>query len=224
MHTSLVVDRAHSRVFEFAVALAAANRVFTLHQLARHPDVSWRSQPVKRASEMLRPYAPSFDRTPGAFGEPFIFRLSALERRKRGIKQRPISARTQHIHHWLALGDVWMTLTFAGGRPLVWIPEPKDSAGFDVFFVWSRVAYLAEVQRWPIQTKQWKEKWRTRMEWYAQGGWRKAPWQRSDRLVKPTAVLIDLTAQQSSTIMLPDGMVYVRGLDGLTSRLARGKM
>jgi hypothetical protein len=102
------------RVFRFACDVAMAARLFTLEQIARHPDVSWRSQPVKRASEFLRDYSEWFEKMPGPHGKPFRWRLSTKAKRRLGVRFASVNGTSQKAEHWLGLGDIWMTLTFAG--------------------------------------------------------------------------------------------------------------
>lgn len=187
--------------------MASSARIFTLPQLARHPDLSWRSQPVKRASEVLRPYADSFDRMVTPIGCPHRWRLSDRERRKRGIRERKVDGMSQRAEHWLGLGDIWCALAFADGRPSEWIAEWDHQ--FDVYCVWRGKPLLIEYQRTPITSKQWQMKWQKRREWYASKQWQ----------MKPTVVLVDETGQREDTICAPRGTVHVRSIEELVRSL-----
>lgn len=196
-------------IFEFAVALSGAARVFTINQIARHPHLSWRTKPQKRARECLRPYHESFEKMPGSVNQPVIWRLSNKERRRRGIVDAKISGATQRREHWLGLGDIWCALTFAGGRPEKWITEWNRQ--FDVFCVWNDQPWLIEYQRTPITTKKWEEKWANRKEWFKSKEWD----------VKPRVVLVNVTNQEDSTVRVPGGTIHVRSIEELPRALRR---
>jgi hypothetical protein len=187
----------------FAVSLAEAGRIITTRQLARHPEVSWRTQPIKRAGEFLAAHRDIFESMPGPVGEPYRWRLTKEERRKRGIHQKAINGWSQRAEHWLGIGDIWLELTFNGGRPTKWRTEPDGQ--FDLYCVWQDIPYLIEYQRTPITTKQWGLKWDKRIEWY-----RKQKWD-----VKPKVVLVNTTGQQDDTICLPRGTIHVRNINHL---------
>jgi hypothetical protein len=191
------------RVFEFAVALSSAARIFTAKQLARHPELSWRAQPERRAKEVLNLYAESFEQIPGPYGEPFRWRLSRKERAKRGIKQTAISGTTNKSHHWLGIGDIWLELTFHGGRPTEWRTEPDGQ--FDIYCVWRDIPLLIEYQRTPITERQWKAKWERRIQWYRTQKWEQPP----------RVVLVNTTGQQEGTLHLPRNTIHVRDINHL---------
>jgi hypothetical protein len=191
------------RVYEFAVALASAARIFTARQLARHSELSWRSQPERRAREVLNQYADSFERIPSPYGEPYRWRLSKRERNRRGIQQTPISGVSQKAQHWLGIGDIWLELTFHGGRPTEWRTEPDGQ--FDIYCVWRDMPLLIEYQRTPITERQWMTKWERRTQWYRAQKWHKPP----------KVVLVNATGQQEGTIHLPRNTIHVRDINHL---------
>src|SRR5579875_736700 len=121
-------------LFTFAVRLAAAARVFTAAQLGRHPHLSGRSQPARRAAEFLRMRRGAFESVPAGFRQPFLWRLTAAEKRRQRLDYRNVGA-SQHSGHWLAIGDVWLELVFGGHRPERWFTEGRDIGGFDVFAI-----------------------------------------------------------------------------------------
>lgn len=220
-------------IYDFALDLATASRLFTLEQIGRHPLLTNRKNPSKDASDFLSYYSSSFVKTPWRIGESHRWQLSKEARKAREITNNVIPGDSLHAPHWLAIGDLWLTLTFAStdievwkttGQyqpPLIWITEPADSAGFDVFAVWERRAYLFEVQLTRLTAKRWREKWKRRTDWYEQQKWRDAPWQRPDRPVKPRAVLVTLTGQQDSTMQVPDFVLVAHSVEEVPELLRR---
>ena len=187
-------------LFSFTVALADAARIFTLPQVARHPDVSGRTQPVKRASAMLREHAAAFEKMPGPWNQPFRWRLSRSYRRQHGIRTPVVHPMSQNTEHWLGLGDIWCELTFHGGRPTEW----RCDAGhqFDVLCRWCGRLLLIEYQRTPLTSRRWADKWKRRKEWYRAQNW----------VEHPTIVLVNTTGQPDETVQAPRGTVHVRAI------------
>jgi hypothetical protein len=196
-------DENKARLFDFAVALATAARLFTAEQLARRPELSGYRDPVKRAREFLALYPDVFETVPSPMGVPARRRLTAKERRKRGIHYRAVSGVSQRAEHWLGIGNIWIELTSHGGRPTEWKTEPD--AQFDVYCVWRGQPMLIEYQRTPITQKMWQRKWERRREWYRLQAWEK----------KPRVVLINTTGQQEDIVCLPRGTIHVRRIDQL---------
>lgn len=222
-------------IYNFAVDLAMAGRLFTLEQVSRHPLLADRPTPAKYASNYLARYCASFQKTPWRIGEPHRWQLSQGERKAREITDRAIAGDSAHAPHWLAIGDLWLALTFAGTdketwkntgvyqAPTIWMTEPAESAGFDVFCVWERRAYLFEVQATRLTAKRWRDKWKRRTEWYERQKWREAPWQRKEKPVKPRAVLIMLANQQDDTMNVPDFVIVAHSLEEVPELLRRGR-
>jgi len=222
-------------IYDFAIDLATASRLFTLDQIGRHPLLADRTTPSKYASNYLARYSSSFIRTPWRIGEPHRWQLAKDVRKVREITDTVIPGDSPHAYHWLATGDLWLTLTLATtdidrcrttgeyNTPLLWITEPAESAGFDVFAVWERRAYLFEIQLTRLTAKRWREKWKRRTEWYDQQKWREAPWQRKEKPVKPRAVLVALTDQQDSTMQVPDFVIVARSMEEVPTLLRREK-
>lgn len=200
------------RIFQFTCDLAVGARLFSLAQVARHADLSWRTQPAKRASEMLRPYAEWFETSPGPVTRPYTWRLSSKGRRRLGVKWRPVSGQSQKAEHWLGLGDIWLALTFDSGRPERWVTEHYQI--FDVYCIWRGEPYLIEYQRTPITKRKWEEKWRKRLTWYRAQKWR----------VQPRVVLVNTTGQTAGTLSLPPKTIHVRGVDELPRVLKSAKI
>lgn len=73
---------------------------------------------------------------------PHRWRLTAAARRRLGITWVPPAGASAKSEHWLALGDVWLALTFAGGRPSQWRAEWDGQ--FDAFCVWRGMPVLIE--------------------------------------------------------------------------------
>lgn len=118
----------------------------------------------------------SFDVLPGRHQGPFIWRLSAQEKRKLGVQWRSISPYTKRLEHWLAFGDLWMSLVFAGLRPKVWETERKDIGGFDIFMTIKDSSYLVEVQLSKLERKAWEQRWDERLGWYRKRKWEEKEW------------------------------------------------
>ncbi|QSO55503.1 hypothetical protein JZ785_27495 (plasmid) [Alicyclobacillus curvatus] len=123
--------------------------------------------------------------------------------------QKAISGVSQRAEHWIGLGDIWIALTLAGGRPNEWVTEPDGQ--FDAAFTWCNRPYLLEYQRTPITSKQWASKWEKRKRWYTA-----QPWD-----ARPRVVLVDLTGQQVETIQAPAGTIHVYHPDELPPILTR---
>lgn len=195
----------------FAVELASAARIFTTRQLARHRVLSNRKEPVKRASEMLAPCRHKFEVIPWTQGKPFLWRLSAQEKRKIGLKYRNVGA-SQHTAHWLTLGDVWMQLVFNGLRPEKWFTEGKEIGRFDVFTVIQRTPYLMEVQLSPLSKREWERKWYQRIEWLKQRRWKDEEWAHRFSPLPPKVLLV---TTQPMSVLVPKGSLHAKSIEQL---------
>jgi hypothetical protein len=200
--TSFSEEKA-SRLLDFTVALAAAARLFTVDQLARHPYLSSYRQPSIRAREFVTRYPDVFESTPGPRHQPSRRRLTAKAKRERGLTFRSVSGESQRAEHWLGIGDIWLELTFHGGRPTEWRTEPDGQ--FDIYCVWNGTPYLIEYQRTPITERQWMAKWERRIQWYRAQKWH----------TPPKVVLVNATGQQEGTIHLPRNTIHVRDINHL---------
>ena len=173
----------------------------TSAQLARHPDLSWRTRPQGRAQEFLHAHRDTFERLTAQVGECHRYRLTRAARTRYGITWKAVSGKTQRVAHWIGLGDIWEAMTFSHGRPSQWRTEVD--AQFDVICVWRGITWCIEYQRTPITTRQWAKKWEARKAWYKAQKWEG----------KPRVLLVDVTGQQDSTIGLPRGTIHVRGVE-----------
>ncbi|GMA50098.1 hypothetical protein GCM10025857_14550 [Alicyclobacillus contaminans] len=191
------------RLFDFALSLAAAARLFTAEQLARHADLSGYRDPTKRAREFLARFPDTFETLRSPAAVPARRRLTAAARRRYGITTRPVSGVSKRADHWLGIGDIWLELTFYGGRPTEWRTEPDGQ--FDIYCEWQGRPLLIEYQRTPIAARQWRKKWERRLNWYRQQTWSR----------RPTVILIDTTGQCDETLSLPRGTVHVRRIEDL---------
>lgn len=202
--------RVSDHLLPFAVEMACAARLLTAQQLARHPELSWRTQPAKRASQWLHAHPGWFERCPGPVADvPHRWRLTRAARRRLKVTWSPVPGMSTKADHWLALGDVWLALAFAGGRPAEWRAEPDGQ--FDAYCVWSGVPLLIELQRTPITTRQWRRKWEQRVQWYRRQTWTRYP----------QVVLVDLTGQTAETVGLPRGAIRVTSIEALPRALAK---
>lgn len=181
-----------------------------MRQLCKHPLLAWRTQPEKRASAMLRPYREQFEILVAQRGGMFFWRLSPKAKKELGLDFKSVSPCSSRIEHWLSVGDLWQALFHTGGKPHVFLAEPKHSAGFDVYVEWQGRAYLVEIQRTPLTTKAWTEKWDQRLDWYNARAFEQAPWYRG---VVPRPVLILKTEQEDSTVGLPKGALAFKSAD-----------
>ena len=198
----------NATLVDFAVALATASRLFVASQLARHPDLSWRSQPIRRAKEVLRAHPDIFERMNGPMGEQSRYRLTREARRLYGVTEKPVASMTARAYHWLGLGDIWLEMAFHGGRPSEWRTEVDHH--FDAMCQWQGQLLLIEYQRTPITSAAWRKKWETRRAWYRQQKWDQSP----------TILLVNQTGQQDSTICLPRGTIHVRDLSQIRRALS----
>lgn len=198
----------NATLVDFAVALATASRLFVASQLARHPDLSWRTQPLRRAKEVLRAHPDVFERMNGPMGEQSRYRLTREARRWYGVTSRPVASMTARAYHWIGLGDIWLEMTFQGGRPTEWRTEVDHH--FDAMCRWQERLLLVEYQRTPITSVTWKKKWEMRKRWYKEQHWEQ----------RPEILLVDLTGQQDSTICLPRGTIHVRDLSQIGRALS----
>ena len=185
-------------LFDFTVSLASAARIFTAEQIASRSELSWYKDPPKRAREFLALFPEVFETLRSPYGVPARRRLTAKERRKRGIADRAISGISQRSEHWLGIGDVFIALTSYGGRPTEWKVE-WDSQ-FDIYCIWCGIPLLIEYQRSPITKRQWREKWDARKQWYKSKTWN----------IAPVKLLICTTNQTDDTICLPRGTLMAR--------------
>lgn len=219
MPTSFMVA---DRVYLFAVRLAAAGRVFTAAQLAKHSDLSWRSLPEHRAREILSLHCDEFECIPRELGKPHIWRLTADAKKRHGIYYRSVGV-SQHTDHWLMVGDVWMTLVWSGNRPSNWFTEGKDIGGFDVFWRVGEQGYLAELQRTPLSPRQWITKWNRRTEWLRKKRWANdAEWQRKFTDHAPKILLVTETPmklEEGKTI--PRGVLHAQRAEDVKRLLTR---
>jgi hypothetical protein len=177
------------RVHDYAVSICKAARVFNLEQIGRHPELSWRTQPRKRAGEALYSFRSEFEVLPTIYGKPFIWRFSERGKHLYNVDYMRVHPASKKIVHWLTIGDLWQAMTHSGGRPTVFITEPKNSCEFDVFTIWQNRPLLIEIQRSRLSPKQWMVKWNKRKKWYSEHGYEKAPWQ-TDKTINPRPVLV----------------------------------
>ncbi|MFB5192005.1 hypothetical protein [Alicyclobacillus fastidiosus] len=195
--------------FKFSLAFAAAARIFSTRQLASHPFISGCSQPVTRAQQFLWAHGDTFEKTRGAGDSPWLWRLTTAAKRKYGYTFKSIAGDTQRRAHWLGLGDLWLALTYAGGRPTHWTTEPH--AQFDVDFTWNGKRVLAEYQRSELSPKRWKEKWDKRLAWYEA--------QKFDD--EPYVLLIVTTEQSDAAIKAPEGTYVCRDVRDVPRTIQR---
>lgn len=212
-------ERLNALLYRHALDCAKAARIFTTAQFARHPELSWRARPQKAASEFLaRHKGTLLESVPGRHAEPFLWRLTTKAKRTANLHYRDVSAYSLKRDHWLALGDLWLTLTFAGLRPTVYESEPKDGGGFDVYTVVSDNAYMIEVQRSPLTTGQWKQKWARRLAWYKEEGYKRIGGCTS---APPRPVLIALVKQDISTLQAPRGLLVVHSAEAFVKTIKK---
>lgn len=169
--------------WDYAIELSRAARMFTLAQVARHPNISWRSQPRKRAWDFLQPYRNEINVTLNAPGKPSIWRLNYTTKKRLELTYRDVNPLSQKSEHWLLLGDLWITMTQYGGRPSKWISEKESISMFDVYATWQQVEFLIEVQKSKLSPTRWDEKWRRRFQWINK--------QFNDKPYKPYVVCVD---------------------------------
>lgn len=198
-------------VFRRAVDLCVAARLFTLPQLSRHPDIAWRSQPVKRASALIAPYRDCFDVLSGPHGQPYRWRLTTSAKRELGLQYRNVSPMSAKTSHWLSFGDLWLAMVRHGDHPQTFINEPQKSGGFDVYTVWKKRACLIEIQLTPLSRADWQKKWNSRVQWYTDKLYKYAPWQTGGIL--PRAYVILLCNQSVDQIGAPTGFTVCNGFD-----------
>lgn len=199
-------------LFDFSVSLASAARVFTTRQLATHPCFRDRTRPVTRAQQFLWEYPKVFEKTRGAGDEPWLWRLTAEEKRRRQLAFKSIAGDTQRRSHWLGLGDLWLALTYAGGRPQNWSTEPN--AQFDVMLEWQSKMAVVEYQRSSITSKQWDAKWSKRREWY-----------KAQQFDHPIAVVLVVTTNQSdNTIHAPKGTIVCHNVNDVPRVLSKWRL
>lgn len=184
------MNAAKERVHDYTVALCKAARVFTLEQIAKHPDLSWRTQPRKRAGEFLSPWKKEFEVIPAEYGKPFVWRFSAKSKRIYGADYMRIHPLSKKISHWIRIGDLWQIMTREGGRPTVFMTEPPDSCEFDVYTVWRKKPFLIEIQRSNLSSREWEKKWYKRKKFYEEKQYHSAPWQVSKTVIVPRPILI----------------------------------
>lgn len=206
MATSLSYD-ADRRLLDFGVSLGAASRLFTAQQIARHAELSGRSQPERRAREFLRMHLDTFERLTAPRNEHIRWRLTRAARQQYGIHSKAIPAMTERAYHWLGVGDIYLEMAFNGGRPTEWRTEVDGE--FDIVCKWRNQLLLIEYQRTPITSRMWEKKWQRRVKWYRAQKWN----------VKPTVVLINTTGQMDATINAPPNTVHIRAIEQLHNRI-----
>jgi hypothetical protein len=215
MGTSLA---AAETIFQFAVGLATAARVFTLEQVGRHPVLSERTQPTRRARECLAPHPQVFECIPWLHRKPYLWRFTEREKRRRGIRYPRVGA-SQHTEHWLAIGDMWAHLVFNGLRPTKWFTEGKKIGRFDVFAEIQGRPYLMEVQLTPLSDREWETKWRRRMEWLATEPWKNNEWASEFARSRPTVILV---SREPLNPLTPRNVLYSRTIFQLKYVLSGG--
>lgn len=112
------------------------------------------------------------------------------------------------IDHALAIGDVWLDMVLGGGLKY-FVYEPKDEFNPgtgrrvycpDAFFIHGGTAYLLEVQRSPLSTKRWAEKWAVASQYFDGGYYKSASWQVAQgRIIKPSIVVLSTQSPQVIT-------------------------
>ena len=212
------MNQSMERVHEYAVALCKAARVFTLVQIAKHPELSWRTQPRKRAGEFLGPWKKEFEVLPAMHGKPFVWRFSTKGKALYGAEYLRIHPASKKIDHWLTIGDLWQAMTHTAGRPSTFLTEPKDSCDFDIYTVWQNRPYLIEIQRSKLSSKEWSKKWCKREKWYQEQGYKNAPWQNGKTIIVPRPILICTEGVKATNV--PGFVMNFDSIDSFTQKMS----
>lgn len=145
------------------------------------------------------------------FAAPKVWRLSKIERDRRGLQWPAPVLATRKTAHWLALTDCYLALC-AIERPLKWVPEYREEIEGGVVFapdawaVWRRKPFFLEVQLTPLVTKKWDHKWAVYERYYAKLAARRIQPTAPSRPVKPSIVVF---SSQPFTA-LPRGIELIR--------------
>lgn len=163
--------------------------------------------PNKRASELLLQLENQkmIEGRRREIGKTKVWRLTKKGRDQFKITRPPVPLSSGKIDHVLAIGDAYLDLIETGKLlPHRWLYELREPMGkrkycADAFFVHDGKPYLLEVQRSPISSKRWAEKWAIASEFFDNDHLTKASFQFwKPRIVKPRIMV--LSAQEPDTI------------------------
>lgn len=185
----------------------ATVRVATTEQVGRlcaHGHLS----ATKRGSEVLRTLADqSLVESHKLSTGVKLWRLSHMGRQQMGVTYGAPVLGTRKDAHRCAITDWYVTLALIE-PPLVWQTEYREAIDDarifspDVFLVWRNRAYFAEIQRSPLTTLRWREKWRMYHAYYE--GIERRTFQRLSQPVRPDVVIV--STQCATTIAPPHGL------------------
>ncbi len=173
-----------------------------------------RGSPSKRASEALSELAKEklVEGEIIKLGEPKLWRLTKKAKDSKGIEKKAVPFHTAKINHWLAITDLYIEISKVE-KPLIFIPEYREVIenkkifSPDVWMVWRKKPYFVEVQRTPIRSKAWQEKWRIYEHVYSRLSERAFQPKPPAKPVKPKILVV--TKQQKETIGAPRGIEVV---------------
>lgn len=155
-----------------------------LQALTIHPVISTRqaslffrdyAHPTKRASEALTALAKKklVEGRRRAIGEDKVWRLTKQGRTLQNTARYPTPLNSRHIPHKLAVVDFWLWLLDKGNLTH-FETEPRYPIGAsraycpDAYFINQNKEYFLEVQRTPITSERWREKWKLANEYFRQ--------------------------------------------------------
>lgn len=183
----------------------------TTDQIATY--YSHRGSPTKRASETLTELEDKklVEGKRRAIGESKIWRLTKRGRDALGCKQKPVSFTSGKLGHYLALTDVYQSLSRMGtlSRWMLELREPFEIGNRaytycpDAFFVFQneqgKKAFLLEVQTSPITSTRWGEKWAIASSFFESPVYKTASFQYvPNKIIRPRIVVI--SNQQPDTV------------------------
>lgn len=108
-------------------------------------------------------------------GESKVWRLSKKGREWMDVKKPPVPLSERKVEHYLAIASVYLHLQFS---PLLQFFEVEPRFPFvsraneekvyapDAIFIWKDEVYALEVQRSPLSSKGWAEKWKVAEGFY----------------------------------------------------------
>lgn len=156
-------------------------------------------------------------------GKAKVWRLSNKGRKLMGIEQKPPALAGLKVDHHLAIADCYLKLSRAGTLKY-WTHECREQFGKkvyapDAFFVWEGKPFLLEVQRSPLSSARWGEKWAMAAEYFDGGHYRKSSWQFwKPKIIRPNLLCL---SDQNPSIILAGTALQIHVGDDIISLVSK---
>jgi hypothetical protein len=142
-------------------------------------------------------------------GESKIWRLAKKGRKMMEVEEKAKPFNVREVDHILGIGNCFLHLSFTGQlqyfetelREVYTANGKKKKFCPDAFFIYKGKPYLLEYQSSPITSTRWGEKWAVYSEYFEDGHFHNASWQRFGKSKQIKPMIIVISTQQKQTIL-----------------------